>query len=401
MKDILHPFCLTIAGAGFLLLLRDLWKNHRDPALVALAFTYLFSALSYAISLTPVWIRIDSTFGVTNIAAPFAQGCVVVVFGLQTTVIAYWTNPPAAAARRTRVLLALAAAVVAGLAGLFALLTPVAQRPVDFTLYYAHDPVFQAYLLLYVGIYTIAEVYLGQVCWKCSREVDDPWISRGLRLITVGAVITLGYSGIRLSDILGADYGFSVKGLEPYAWTCGDVGATLTQIGYFLPIAAARSTAAIAWLREHWQYRRLAHLWQAVYDAEPSIALVKPVDQAAAFLHGRSISFELYRRAVEIRDGQIELRPYLAPEAWEDAERRRGAQGLKGPELAAAVTADQIRSALAQKEHGTVAEPASYADATMPTPTASQDLQHLVRVAAYFSAPATEAEPTRTAGART
>ncbi|MEU6756072.1 MAB_1171c family putative transporter [Streptomyces sp. NPDC046685] len=393
---------MSIAATGFLFLLRDLRKDRRDHALVALAFTYFFSALSYAISLTPVWIRIDSTLGVTNIAVPLAQSCVILVLTLQATVLAYWTKPPAAAARRTRFLFALAISVICAMSILFVLLTPVTQRPVDFSLYYAHDPVFQAYLTLYITTYTVAELYLAWVCWKYAGKIEDRWISRGLRLITVGAIITLGYSGIRISAVLGSMFEFSVKHLEPWAWICGDIGATLTQVGYFLPIVAVRLAAGSTWVREHRQYRRLQPLWQAMYDAVPSINLMKPADQRAALLRLRPVHFELYRRAVEIRDGQIELRPFVSPEVREDAERRRRAQGLTGPELAAAVTADQIRAALIQKRHGTVENPASYADATLPTPTTSQDLHHLVRVAVYFGTPTVpQADLRSTTGART
>lgn len=402
MKDILHPLCLAIAGAGFLLLLRDLRKGRRDHALVALALTYFFSALSYATSITAVWIRIDSTIGITNIAVPLAMSCVILVFALQATVLAYWTKTPEAAARRTKILFALGISVIAGLFGLFALLTPATQRPVDFTMYYAHDPAYQAYLLLYTGTYTVAEIYLARVCWRHARDVGDPWIRGGLRLIAIGAVITLGYSGIRLTAIFGAQFDFSVQALEPYAWLCGDIGAALTQIGYFIPIVAARFTPAYTWLREHRQYRRLEDLWQAIVDAEPSVALEKPIDAAEAFRERRSVAFELYRRAVEIRDGQMELRPYLDQATREESELRWRAWWRSNARVAAAVTADQIREAIIQKEHGTVVEPATYADAALPTPTTVEDLRHLVRVAAYFTPPTvtTEAEALSTTGAR-
>ncbi|MFH8465956.1 MAB_1171c family putative transporter [Streptomyces sp. NPDC017991] len=397
MKDILHPLCLIIAGSGFLLLLRDLrtaWRTpqQRDPALVALAFTYLFSAMSYAISLTWVWVRIDGVFGVTNIAVPLAQGCVMLVFGLQASVLAFWTKPTEQGARRAKLLMAGAISVITVMAVLFALLTPVSQRPTDFTLYYAHDPAFQAYLLLYMCTYTVAEIYLARVCWKYAGEIKDPWISRGLRLIAVGAVITLGYSGIRLCAILGAEFGFSVRPAEPYAWICGDIGATLTQIGYFMPIVAARLLGA---RRERQQYQQLERLWQAVSAAEPSIVFVEPAKDS------RDRSFDLYRRVVEIRDAQIELRPYLAPEARALAETRRSAWWRPAKYQAAAVTADQICAALLQREDGPVSSPATYADAALNTPTPQQDLRHLVRVAHYFTAPSTKPEVPCAPGVRT
>ncbi|MFI1201700.1 MAB_1171c family putative transporter [Streptomyces sp. NPDC020883] len=395
MKDILHPLCLIIASTGFLLLVRDVRAGRRDPALTALAFTYFFSALSYAISLTPIWVRIDGLFGVPNVAVPLAQGCVILVLGLQATVLSYWTQPPAAAARRAQWLLVAAITVILLMSLLFVMLTPVSQRPTDFTLYYAHDPAFQAYLLLYMCTYTAAEIYLTRVCWKYAGEIGDPWISRGLRLIAVGAVITLGYSGIRLSAILGALLHFSVKPLEPYAWICGDVGATLTQIGYFTPIVATTLLAAHTRRRERQHYLKLEPLWRAVSTAEPSIVLIEPDKNS------RDLSFDLYRRVVEIRDAQIELRPYLAPSARALTDKQRAAWWRSRKHHIAAVTADQIRAALLQRQHGPVTQPATYADATLNTPTPQKDLRHLVRVARYFTAPALEPEVESAPGVHT
>ncbi|AKN68687.1 hypothetical protein QR97_01685 [Streptomyces sp. PBH53] len=391
MKDLLHPLCLVIAGSGFLLLLRDLRTGRRDPALTALAFTYFFSALSYAISLTPVWVRIDGWFGVTNIAVPLAQGCVILVFGLQAAVLAHWTKPPAEATRRVQWLLAGACTVILLMAVLFTMLTPVSPRPTDFTLYYAHDPVFQTYLLLYICTYTAAEIYLARVCWKYAGETTAPWLGRGLRLIAVGAVITLGYSGIRLSAILGAELGFTVRHLEPYAWICGDIGATLTQIGYFMPLVATKVAAAYKPRQERRHYQMLEPLWRAVSAAEPSIVLVEPGKD--------SLSFDLYRRAIEIRDAQIELRPYLDPAVRASAERQPFLWLRSRKGRAAAITARQIHAALVQRREGPVENPAAYADAGLDTSTPHKELRHLVRVARHFTVPATHPEPSTAPGA--
>jgi hypothetical protein len=368
---------------GFLLLLRDLRRRRRDPALTALALAFFFSAMSYVVSINPVWVAIGNATHSANLSVPLAQGCVVLVFALQATVIAYWTKPPAAAAHRARILFVLAAVVIVAMAVLFAFLTPTTPRPVDFSQYYAHVPVFQAYQYLYMGVYTVAEIYLAQMCLRYAREVGEPWIARGLYLIATGAVITLGYSGIRLSAAIGAEAGFGVDSLNPYAWLCGDVGGALTQIGYFLPIIVTRVKAVTGWFREHRQYQRLHDLWQAVTEAEPSVVLVAPLDPDEASRH--SVAFDLYRRAVEIRDGQIELRPYLDPAVRTEAELRRRAWWRSNARTVAAVTADQIQGALAQRRHGTVDEPTTYADAALDTPTTGKDLRHLARVAAYFT----------------
>ncbi|MFB8401220.1 MAB_1171c family putative transporter [Streptomyces sp. NPDC055912] len=392
MKDILHPLCLAIAGTGFLFLLRDLGKSRRDHALVALAFTYGFSALSYAVSLTWVWLLIDRTFGIINISVPLAQSCVILVFALQASVLAYWSKPPAEAARRTRHLLIGAAVVIAGMAILFALLTPATTRPSDFATYYAHDPFYQAYVLLYFGTYTVAEIYLARSCWKYAKSATNRSIAIGLRLITVGALITLGYSSIRISAVIGAEVGFSVEHLNAFAWACGDIGATLTQIGYFLPTLSRRTASFREWTAAHIRYHRLRHLWAALDQADPGITLRRPAPQRADVLRGRSARFPLLRRRTEIRQGQKLLRRYLDPATRLQSESRRGSEGLTDARLAAAVTADQIRDALIRHRANSpvVGIPAAYADAELPLPTTEDELRHLQRVATFFTPPQLE-----------
>ncbi|MEU2154892.1 MAB_1171c family putative transporter [Streptomyces sp. NPDC019396] len=405
MKDILHPLCLAIAGTGFLILLRDLLirdagrnqdpstsqdqspnLRRRDPALVALAFTYGFSALSYAVSLTWVWVRVDGFFGVPNIVVPIAQGFVIVVLASQATVLAYWSKPSGEARRRSRILLVAAVAVIAAMAVLFALLTPASTRPTDFSLYYAHDPVFQAYVLLYFGTYSVAETYLAVSCWRYARKATNRSIAFSLRLVTVGAVITLVYSGIRIAAIIGAETGFSVSHLNDFAWACGDIGATLTQIGYLIPTVALRAADVRDWATAHLRYRRLGALWSALDQADPGITLRRPARQGRDVLRGRSAHFPLLRRRVEIRQGQKLMRRYLDPAVRTRAEERRAAEGLTGPELVAAVTADQIRAALVQHAADEPAPaPAEFADAELALATTEDELLHLQRVAVYFT----------------
>ncbi|MGW5344012.1 MAB_1171c family putative transporter [Streptomyces sp. NPDC004050] len=397
MKDILHPLCLAIAGTGFLILIRDLGKSRRDPALVALAFTYGFSALSYAVSLTWVWVRVDGLLGVPNIVVPIAQGFVIVVLALQATVLAHWSKPRDAARRRSRLLLAAAAAVITAMAVLFASLTPATTRPTDFSLYYAHDPVFQAYVLLYFGTYSVAETYLAVSCWKYARTATTPSIAFSLRLVTVGAVITLGYSGIRIAAVIGAETGFSVSNLNGFAWACGDIGATLTQIGYLIPTVARRAGSARDWAAAHLSHRRLGPLWSALDQADPGITLRRPTRQGQDILRGRSAHFPLLRRRVEIRQGQKLMRRYLDPAVRAESEARRAGEGLSAADFAAAVTADQIRAALVRHAaDDPVDTPAEYADAELALATTEDELAHLQRVAAHFRPPTAQSRRSAT-----
>ncbi|MET9528153.1 MAB_1171c family putative transporter [Streptomyces coeruleorubidus] len=391
MKDLLHPLCLIIAGVGFLVLLRDLARDRRDRALVALACSFLASALSYAVSITWVWVRIDSAIGIPNIVVPIAQSFVILVLALQGGVLAYWSKPLDEARRRAKLLLIAGVSVIAAMALLFALLTPATQRPTDFAMYYAHDPIYQAYVLLYFGTYTAAEIYLAWSCWKYARTASVPSIAVGLRLVTIGAIITLGYSGQRISAIIGAEAGFSVDRFNELAWACGDIGATLTQIGYFLPVIAARVGALYTFAHEHYSYARLNKLWGALVRMDPSIVLEQPPSQREYLRKRQSIHYPLIRRRAEIRDGQVDLRPYLSPATRTEAEARRSRERrlfrrLMGPQLAAAVTADQLRHAIVLHEQGKpVAEPAEYADASLNLDTVQAEQKHLLRVASFFS----------------
>lgn len=393
MKDLLHPLCLTIAGVGFLVLFRDLIRSRRgagtnstDPALLALTVSFLASALSFAVSITWVWIHIDKLFGVPNIVVPIAQGFVILVLALQASVLAYWSRPAPEARERSKHLLIAAVAVIAGMAVLFTLLTPATQRPTDFSLYYAHDPAYQAYVLLYFGTYSVAEIYLTWSCWKYSRTAATRSIAIGLRLVAIGAAITLVYSSIRIGAVVGSEVGFSVDQYNDLAWACGDIGATLTQIGYFLPVLATRFGAAYTYLHEHYAYARLGTLWKTLTDADPSIVLQAPVDQRTYWRERKSIHYPLIRRRTEIRDGMRVLRPYLSAAARGEAETQRRRTGRSSESHLAAVTADQIRQALVLHGHGNrIAEPADFADSTLDLDTVRAEQKHLLRVASFFT----------------
>ncbi|MFJ9416640.1 MAB_1171c family putative transporter [Streptomyces sp. NPDC101227] len=381
----LHPICLAIATLGFMLLLRDL-KNSKDRALVLLSLVFLSSALSYIIALPPVWAQIDGVFGVANISVPLAQSCVMLVLIFQTAVVAYWSFPPAKARLCAKLFGAVGAATILGLFVTFSQIPPD-----DFAHFAVRDPFYKAYLGIYICAYTTAQTYLAVKCWQQSRRSPNAWVSASLRIIAVGAVITIGQSIIRAADLLADAFGSSADSWLAIAWLCGDAGALLTLLGYFLPTLVDRARGVYGWANDHYVYKRLGPLWEALYAATPSIAALPAESQATALLRLRPVSFSLYRRVTEIRDGMIELRPYLDAETREEAEHRHNARGLHDPDLAAAVVAEQIRAALvSHSQRWTAIEPAEYADARVRTSTTDEDKKLLLRIARYFTPPMTQ-----------
>ncbi|MEU6349219.1 MAB_1171c family putative transporter [Streptomyces sp. NPDC047072] len=387
MKDLLHPISLVVAVLGFLCLLRDIPARRRDPATTALASVFLLSGLSFLFSITPMWDYLDRVLGTVNLSVPLAQGCVMALIACQQVVLTYWGSPPDIARRRARAWLGAGFAVIAGLLVLFALLTPSAPRPIDFTLYYAHDNTYAAYLTLYVTAYTIGEVLLARGCWRLARRSKRSSVRVGLRVVALGAVVTFGYSGVRTGNVIAPAFGISLAGWENFAWTCGDVGAMLTLIGWLVPTITDQAKNVRYWIKQHLSHYRLRPLWLAFSSEAPEIRL--PVDHGDPTQRRRfrSIGFKLYRRAVEIRDGRFVIRQYLEAGVRESSEAHHRARGLAGEELNAAVTADQILAAIAAHKAGEHPHPDKLTDFADTDPETSQpmdDIDALLAVARHL-----------------
>ena len=387
MKDLLHPISLVVATLGFLCLLRDVLTRRRDPASTALAAVFLLSGLSFLFSITPMWNYLDRVLGTVNLSVPLAMGCVVALLACQQVVLTYWGSPPETARRQSRRWLWAGFAVIAGLLVLFALLTPSAPRPINFTLYYAHDNWYAAYLTLYVAAYTLGELFLARACWGLARRSTRGSVRVGLRIVALGATVTLGYSAVRIGDVIAGAFDTSLANWEGFAWTCGDVGAMLTLLGWLVPTISDQAQSVQYRIKQYRSYYGLRPLWLAFYSEAPEIEL--PIDRVdpAQRRRFRRISIRLYRRAVEIRDGRFVIRQYLDAAVREASEAHHRAQGLHGQELSAAVTADQILAGIAARAVGARPAPdqlTEFADSERQTSRPMDDIDALLDVARHL-----------------
>ncbi|AXK35857.1 hypothetical protein DVA86_27775 [Streptomyces armeniacus] len=389
----LHPLCFALTTVGFVLLLWPPRRLRTDPALAALCATWGFSALSFAVSLEPVWKALDAALGRPSTGAQIAYGSVVALMACQLVTLAYWSLPREAARARARLSLAAAAMLIATLTVLFFQLTPRSSTPQGFTSAYAHTGTYQAYLTLYNLAYAGGEILLAVGCISVARRTGQVWVARGLRLAAVGAVLTLGYSSVRLAVVLAALGDRRLPaGAESAAWICADGGTVLVLAGWFVPtLAHVVAPQVRAWARAHRDFRRLGPLWSDLCAAVPTIALAPARTAAAETLRLRGISWHLYRRTTEIRDGQWALRHYLEASVRREAEHHRQAAGLTGQELAAAVTADQLRHAVrAFTHHQATGHLTEYADAPFreTTRTPDDEVTALLRIADHYTAAA-------------
>ncbi|MFJ4007375.1 MAB_1171c family putative transporter [Streptomyces sp. NPDC090023] len=388
MKDLLHPISLVVATLGFLCLLRDVPTRRRDAASTALAAVFLLSGLSFLFSITSMWNYLDRALGTVNISVPLAQGCVVTLLACQQVVLTSWGSPPEAASRRSRRWLGAGFSVIAGLLVLFALLTPSAPHPIDFTLYYAHDDWYAAYLTLYVTAYTVGELLLARACWRLARRSARGSVRVGLRIVALGATVTLGYSAVRIGNVIAGAFNTSLADWESFAWACGDIGAMLTLIGWLVPTISDQAQNIRYRIKQYRSYHGLHPLWQAVYSEAPEIQL--PIHRVAPEQRRRfrRISIRLYRRAIEIRDGRFVIRPYLDAAVRDASTAHHRARGLRGHELLAAVTADQILAGIAARAEGTRPEPdqlTEFADSERHTSWPMDDIDALRDVARHLT----------------
>ncbi|MGK5629357.1 MAB_1171c family putative transporter [Streptomyces sp. URMC 123] len=350
MNAWLHPVCAVVAWLALAYKLTALRRSPRDNALIALCCVLGFSALSFTLSHPYVWRHVDRLVGVPNGAALLAMTCVMLLVASQQIVLEFWAHPPRRAWRGARLRMLTTALVLTTLVTLFSLMSPEEQRPKDFTLHYADHPLYAAYLLIYICAYAAGEIEVGRLAWRYAKVSHRLWLRRGLRLIAVGAWVTLGYSAIRITNIVGAPFGVSMRGWEPVAWICGDIGALLTLVGWTLPGWGHHLTAPHRWVRAGVQYRRLTPLWSALCAAVPAIALPAPRAGLWRAIGIRTLEFKLYRRVVEIRDGQLALRAYADPEVARTATRLGEAAGLDEHRVRAITEAAQLTFAL--RAHG-------------------------------------------------
>jgi hypothetical protein len=100
----------------------------------------------------------------------------------------------------------------------------------------------------------------------------------------------------------------------------------LLLTGLMLPALGTRFGTLVRWIRDCRSYRLLHPLWLALYETNPDLSLL-PLNRPGRRAWRRDVGFLLYRQVIEIRNGQLALRPYVHPGAVEVAQtlgRRAG-----------------------------------------------------------------------------
>ncbi|MFF4493805.1 MAB_1171c family putative transporter [Streptomyces sp. NPDC001546] len=326
---ILAWVCAFVGLAAFAYRLPDLLRRRHDVALWALCTYFLCSGISFLVDLDALRLHISAFFGLPNITSLITQAAVVVLTAAQQVVLVYWSSPPAEARRmaRRRVLgfgAALAVLVVSSFA-----VGPVAhsETATSTILLSIQHGGYAVYMSFYLLICAVGQFETVRLSLRFTTMANRQWLKVGMRTVTVGASMILVYCVTRGVQIAGTRMDFDGSALDPVQWTAGSVGALLQIAGWTIPSWGIRITRARGWIRSYRSWRRLRPLWWALYQASPDIALDPPRSWLRDLVPPRDPHYRLYRRVIEIRDGQLILRTSLSLEDFS-----RVARSLELPE---------------------------------------------------------------------
>lgn len=264
-----------------------------------------------------------------------------------------------------------------------------AALSVFFALFFAFPPSPRphaegAFFLVYIGYAGLTLASVGRLSARYARLVDRRPLRAGLRLIAAGAGCGLAFLGFKAlllaGDALGARLDRQVGGL---ALPLELMTELLLAVGIILPAVGGWLGQAVQWVRDHRSYRLLHPLWLALHYASPELTLLPPRDSRGWH---RDVGFLLYRQVIEIRDGQLALRPYADGRAAKAARVLARRAGLAAEDVNAAGEAAAIAAGIAAKSSGRPPDPAAPAPAPAPGGAdLAAEVAFLTRVALAFT----------------
>ncbi|MFD5393045.1 MAB_1171c family putative transporter [Streptomyces sp. NPDC127097] len=347
----LMAFCYKLPAAR---------RTGNDPALVALCVYFLTSALSFLVDLEPFRTVLSGVLRYPNITTVLSQAAVIVLTAAQQVALVHWADPPDRAHAESRRRIQVCSAALIVVVTVFFLLDPLKHygSAQTVSVMYQTEPHYAIHMGLYVSLCAIGQIEALRLSLRFVGLAQRSWLRRGMIVMSLGASLVLLYCGCRLTTLTGRGLGLDMDAFDPVGWLSGDVGSLLQIIGWTLPAWGVHLSAAYRWPAQYRAHRRLRPLWHAVSEAVPAITLDPPPFRRRGPLPPRDIGYCLYRAVIEIRDGQLALRPY----ADTDAVRRR-AEALRLTVEPGSPTGEALllHTALQARRSGPPAPPASSA----------------------------------------
>jgi hypothetical protein len=403
---------LTIGTVSWVVAVLKFRAWRRDPSrgLLVVTLSIASPATSFVVAAPLVYRLIDRVAHRGNLATVLVY-LGITGFSAAAVVLARIWTPPGERGERERVWAAAGDDVwrqVRRRLAVFAVLVPVMvalfflggadspETPLTFDTTFAAVPQIAAFLVIYQALFGFALLDISRVCMGHASRLPEGWLRRGMRLVAVGGLTACGYVLCKLVAIGAAFYG--VTGTD---WLSTALGPAFAAAGAVLITTGFAGPAVAAWTRRRRDYQALRPLWDLVYRADGRLALEGPPSAWTERLAFRDLEWRTARRGLEIRDGQLTLRPFIDPAAVTAAGEVAERAGLDERDRAALVVATALRSAV--EALGSGVPPRAREDQTqLPGLDAepAEERAHLVRVARSLYSPLTgEALAAATAGA--
>lgn len=317
-------------------------RRTRDPLYVTVCAVLFLAGVTFCCANPDVVGFLNKITGIPNFSAPLVYSMLTLESSLVVTLLVYWREGSIERAKKWALRLQAAyAMVILGIIVLFIAGDAPVERRVDFEVFYADTPFIREMILLYLTAHIVASVMATALCARWAAGVTGPpWLRRGLRLLIIGFALNLGVGLPKLLAMIGRWSGhnwdaFFASIFQVCAFAC----TLFTAIGFTLPMIGGLMEQIRSDVRE---FRALGPLWRELRGAIPGVAASLPVSWW-------NIELRLTRRAAEIQDGRLALRPYRSIQVAAAAATKATAMNMR-PDLAdASVEAAVLTDAMQQK----------------------------------------------------
>lgn len=273
-------YTIVYGAIGTLALGAFLWRvflasrNPGDAALWAVAVAVFGSLVSYTTATPYTYTRIGEESGIPNLATLIIYGVIDAALLAQTVLTSRIVRHDAEKSDRLSIgrggmILTAGIGALTLMAVLF-FLAPIddAIHPIDFDYVYATVPLATGFLTIHFTLFTAALVSIIRLCRASIPEIrHQTWLRRGLRCLSAGSGIALGYSLGKLIAIIGAWWGLDLRALNiAISPALANIGGTVMLIGYVLPSFAPWSIRSFTHIRASGTLRALcrAHCGRSI-----------------------------------------------------------------------------------------------------------------------------------------
>jgi hypothetical protein len=381
MAEVVWPLSALLAWSALLYKARDLVREPRSLSLRLICVMLACVALTDTVLVPAVYAGLERLIGVANLSVMISAACGMGFVLAAQRLLLHWVYPVEQARRRARPWQAFYVVALVAQIVLFAL-APVDVSTYQFVETYSATPFARECILIGDLCVFLAVVDIGRLCWRYASIAGRRFLRIGLRCTGIGALSAAVYFPVEMVHIVARSFHVTViptRVMSDMFTVLGFTGAVFIGCGLTIPAWGPRLAAASAWIGKYRAHRQLHPLWLALYRTHPAIALHarNPLKDS---LWTRDLDYRIVRRVVEIRDGQLALRPYLNGAVARNARHVGEGHGLRGTRLEAMVEAATLDDAIrAHRQGSPAAEP--YLRAAQGGADLAEETAWLVQVA--------------------